>query len=309
MIFTITLNPSVDIQYRVADFKENTVNRVADVSKTAGGKGLNVARVIRQLDEPVAASGLLGGSLGDFISKELKRLDIQNDFMAIEGDTRNCIAIIHDGKQTEILESGPVIQEKEANGFLTTFRELAEQANWITVSGSLPKGLPDDYYQEMLAIAKEVGTPVLLDTKGDLLARALQSETPPYLMKPNQDELADLLGKETLCIEDIKAAVQSPLFAGVEWVVVTLGELGAVVKHKDKAYRVQSPKINAVNPVGSGDSVIAGFATGLARQLGGEKLMKFGLTMGVLNAMEEQTGYIDTSKIVWCMEQMEVMEI
>lgn len=299
----------MDIQYRVADFKENTVNRVFDVSKTAGGKGLNVARVIRQLDERVAASGLLGGSLGEFISEELKRLDIQNDFMAIEGETRNCIAIIHDGKQTEILESGPVIQKKEAKEFLIMFREQAEQAKWITVSGSLPKGLPDDYYQRMLVIAKEVGTPVLLDTKGDLLARALQTEPVPYLIKPNQDELAELLGEESLCIDDIKTAVQSPLFTGVKWVVVTLGEQGAVVKHKDKIYHVRSPKITAVNPVGSGDSVIAGFATGLARQFDTKKLMKFGLTMGVLNAMEEQTGYIDTSKVAWCMQQMEVIEL
>ncbi|SHH63954.1 1-phosphofructokinase [Virgibacillus chiguensis] len=306
MILTITLNPSVDIQYRLSDFNIDTVNRVTDVRKTAGGKGLNVARVIRQLDEKVSATGFLGGSLGDFINSELKRLNIENGFMPITGDTRNCIAIIHNGEQTELLEDGPVIQQEEASQFLRQFREQAKQANWITISGSLPKGLQKNYYEQMLAIANEVGIPVLLDTKGDLLARSLQGDTVPYLIKPNQDELADLLGEEKLDIEDVRVAIQSVLFDGVDWVVITMGAQGAVVKHKDKVYRVHSPKINAANPVGSGDSVIAGFATGLARQLSGENLIKFGLAMGVLNAMEEQTGYVDITKVSWCIEQMKV---
>src|SRR5699024_8956086 len=107
MILTITLNPSVDISYKLDRFGIDQVNRVQDVSKTAGGKGLNVTRVLHQLQEDVAASGFLGGSLGDFILKQLGNLGMRDFFTPIDGETRNCIAVIHEGKQTEILEGGP----------------------------------------------------------------------------------------------------------------------------------------------------------------------------------------------------------
>lgn len=309
MILTITLNPSVDISYKSDSFSLDAVNRVADVSKTAGGKGLNVTRVLHQLGEDVAASGFLGGSLGSFISKEISTLGIRNLFVEIEGATRNCIAVIHEGKQTEILESGPTITQNEANIYLEKFSDYMQQAEIVTISGSLPKGLADDYYNKILEITAHDDTPVLLDTKGELLAQALQSETKPYLIKPNQDELADLLGKELTSEIHVIEALQSELFADVPWVVVTLGADGALVKQNHAIYSVTAPKVNAINPVGSGDAVIAGFAAGLSRGLTDVALIKYGLAMGVLNAMEEKTGQIDPAKVDWCVGQMDVERI
>lgn len=114
MILTVTLNPSVDMSYKMDQLNLDTVNRVGDVLKTAGGKGLNVARVLKQLGEDTAATGFLGGSLGDFIRGQMVELAVQDHFVGIAGDTRNCIAIIHEGQQTEILESGPEISTAEA---------------------------------------------------------------------------------------------------------------------------------------------------------------------------------------------------
>src|SRR5690625_154318 len=121
MILTITLNPAVDIGYQLDGLAIDTVNRVSEVSKTAGGKGLNVARVVRQIGAEVGASGFLGGPLGDFIRKEIGRINIHDYFVPIEGETRNCIAVLHDGKQTEILESGPTISKEEAENFITHY--------------------------------------------------------------------------------------------------------------------------------------------------------------------------------------------
>src|SRR5699024_575987 len=123
MILTITLNPAVDMSYRLDRFSVDTVNRVEDVLKTAGGKGINVAKVLAQLDEEVAASGFLGGSLGEFIRSEIGSLEINDFFVEIAGETRNCIAVIHEGQQTEILESGPTITESEVDEFLQKFSE------------------------------------------------------------------------------------------------------------------------------------------------------------------------------------------
>ncbi|PAV31137.1 tagatose-6-phosphate kinase [Virgibacillus profundi] len=309
MILTITLNPSVDISYKSDSFNQDTVNRIADVSKTAGGKGLNVSRVLKQLEAEVGAAGFLGGNLGDFIRSEISLLGIYDFFTEIQGETRNCIAVIHDEKQTEILEGGPVIAKKEAELFLEKLPENLQQANVVTISGSLPKGLANDFYEKIIGIANRNGTPVLLDTKGELLAQALGSGNSPYLIKPNQEELADLLGEKLTTERQIVEALNSILFADIPWVVVTLGKNGALVKHNNAVYRATAPKIDAVNPVGSGDSVIAGFAAGIARHLAGEELIKYGLSMGVLNAMQAKTGQIDPEKVDWCVRQIQVERI
>ncbi len=304
MILAITLNPSVDIRYELDCFLLDAVNRVEDVSKTAGGKGLNVARVLRQLGEDVAVSGFLGGSLGKFISSEISRLGIHNYFVNIKGSTRNCIAIIHEGKQTEILESGPFISESESEQFLRRFSEVAPRANVITISGSLPKGLDHHFYEKMIELAH--GIPVLLDTKGELLATTLTQACKPFLVKPNQEELADLLGTRLENDEQIIDALNAEIFEEVPWVVVTLGADGAIVKHGQICYRVEMPEVEAKNPVGSGDSVLGGFAAGFARGFADEELIKFSLSMGVLNAMEEKTGYVNTKNLAWCMQQIKI---
>ncbi|MGA8944008.1 MAG: hexose kinase [Thermoactinomyces sp.] len=304
MILAITLNPSVDIRYELNRLVPDTVNRVDHVSKTAGGKGLNVARVLRQLGEDVAASGFLGGSLGQFISSELSRLGIHNYFVDIKGNTRNCIAIIHEGKQTEILESGPIISESESAQFLKWFSEFAPRVKVITISGSLPKGLDTHFYKKLIELAQ--GVPVLLDTKGELLEATLSASCKPCLIKPNREELSDLLGRSLENDEQIIGALKEEIFADIPWVVVTLGADGAIVKHGQTWYRAHTPKIEAKSPVGSGDSVLGGFAAGFVRGLADEELIKFGLSMGVLNAMEEQTGYVNTEKVAWCMRQVKL---
>lgn len=307
MILTVTLNPSVDISYKLEKFDIDASNRVKDVSKTAGGKGLNVSRVLQQLDQKVGATGFLGGSLGAFIREELKVNGIKDYFVDCDGATRNCIAVIHDGgHQTEILEGGPEIKSSEAQDFMEKFRSAVKESEIVTMSGSLPQGLDKDFYNKLLTIASENDTPVLLDTGGALLEKALHHEDKPFLIKPNETEIADLLGKELTTDDDVVEALKDSLFAGVEWVVVTLGAEGAIIKHGKNIYRASIPKVEAVNPVGSGDSVIAGFADGLSKKLEPHQLIKHGLSMGVLNAMEEKTGHIDPDKVEWCKEQVQI---
>lgn len=307
VILTVTLNPSIDISYKLTRLALGGVNRVVDVSKTAGGKGLNVSRVLKQLDQQVGATGFLGGSLGLFIQNELTSLGVEDYFVDIEEQTRNCIAIIHDeGQQTEILESGPTILAAEANIFLQKFQQAVQQADWVTISGSLPQGLSNDYYNQLLTIASQQNKSVILDTGGVLLEKALSNPDKPFLIKPNESELVDLLGETINDETQLIKALSRPIFAGIEWIVVTLGSDGAIVRNLSRVYRALIPKVETVNPVGSGDSVIAGFTTGLSRGLSGAELIKFGLAMGVLNAMEEQTGAINPEKIDWCVAQIRV---
>src|SRR5699024_8709091 len=297
-------NPSVDINYKINDFQIGNTNRIGDISKTFGGKGLNVARVVKQLDTPVGASGFLGGHLGQFIRGEIDKSEIQDHFVEIEDCTRNCIAVIHDGKQTELLESGPVIQEEEQQKFMENLKEIMNDIKIITISGSLPQGLDDDFYTRILEMAKQFNIKVLLDTGGRLLETTLSYNFKPFFIKPNKEEFRELIGLEELNKMQVLETLRTGSLASISLIVVTLGNMGAYVKYNSLIYKAEVPKIHAINPVGSGDSVVAGFAVGLSRNMHEEELIKFGLSMGVLNAMESETGSIDNDNIEWCMKNI-----
>ena len=297
MIVTVTLNPAVDISYPLKRLDINAANRVQEVSKTAGGKGLNVARVLSQLGEAACASGFLGGSLGDFIRSEIKKQGIADEFVEIGGETRNCIAILHEGNQTEILEAGPEISAEEEKRFLTEYKRFIQEASVITLNGSLPAGLDASFYSQLIALAKQAGKPVLLDTGGAVTRDILSGADKPFLIKPNKAEFAELIGTESVTKEEVIQALDDPIFSGIEWVLVTLGESGAVVKRSDSLYETSIPKVEVVNPVGSGDSVIAGFALAHKRGYSTERAISFAMTMGILNAMEETTGSVQVDRI------------
>lgn len=140
------MNPSIDISYPLNRLELNTVNRVKNTTKTPGGKGLNVARVLKEFGEDVMATGLLGGFLGQTIRSGLDNQGIKNDFSWIKGETRNCIAILHEGMQTEILEEGPLVSLSEGQSFLDHLLPVIQQSSVLSLSGSLPKGLPTDFY-------------------------------------------------------------------------------------------------------------------------------------------------------------------
>lgn len=310
MIVTITMNPSIDISYPLEAFSLNTVNRAPEVRKTAGGKGLNVTRVLKQLKADVTASGLIGGTLGEVIKKELARLEIKHAFSQIKGETRNCIALLHDGLQTEILENGPVVSKAEAQSFLEQFRGLVDQASMLTFSGSLPAGLPKDFYVEMIAISNQKNRPVILDCSGESLAMVLNQEHKPLLIKPNTDELSELLGKQVSNdIKGLKLALSKPLFAGIEWIVVSMGSEGAFAKHNDIFYRVEIPNINVVNPVGSGDSTVAGLAYAIDKSESDEEVLKRANVLGMLNARESLTGHVDFSHYQQLFAQIKVTKV
>lgn len=309
MILTITMNPSIDMSYSIEKLHLNDINRVSEVSKTAGGKGLNVARVIHELEGEVTASGILGGYLGEQIKEQLNIAGISHNFYPIAQETRNSIAVLHDGgKQTEILEAGPTVTTKEIEGFLSAFEQLIDKAEWLTISGSLAQGLPIDFYTQLVEIAKRSNVDTLLDASGKALKEALKGNQKPKLIKPNLTEITDLLGSKADFEQPtaIKNTLEHPLFQGVEWIVVTLGGDGAVVKYKNQFYQARLPKIDVVNPVGSGDATLAGLAYALSHFESVEDVIKTGMTTGMLNALEPVTGHINKARFQELYNKIEV---
>lgn len=311
MIVTVTLNPSIDISYPLDSLKIDTVNRVPQVTKTAGGKGLNVTRVIDDLGGDVLATGVLGGFHGAFIADQLKQAGIQQDFTSIKEESRDSIAILHEGSQTELLEAGPTVSEKEQQAFLRKYETLLKKAKIVTISGSLAKGFPPDFYQKMVQLAQEQDVKVLLDTSGESLRCVLQGEAKPYLIKPNLEELAALLGQNFSLqkLPEIEKALDQPLFAGIDWIVVSLGKAGAIAKHQENFYRVSIPAIQAVNPVGSGDATIAGFAFALSKAYSPEDSLKLCMASGMANAQESRTGHVNAVNVKSNFEQISVKKI
>lgn len=311
MLLTVTLNPSIDISYFIDSFHLDHVNRTSHVTKTPGGKGLNVTRVLHQLNIPVTATGFLGGHTGAFLADGLDQLGIKHAFSPCAEETRNCIAILSENNQTEILESGPTITQDEIDQFLKNFTTLVKtEIEWITLSGSLPKGFPDDFYQVLLSLAAKENCKVLLDSSGNYLKHALKSKDKPYLIKPNHQELAELLHKETSKeTTTLLDYLQAPLFDGVSYIVVTLGADGALIKNGNDYYRATLPKIEAVSPVGSGDASLAGIAAALYQKKPLINILKTGMTTGLLNTLEAQTGTINTDSFTTYFDQILVEKL
>lgn len=310
MLLTVTMNPSVDISYQLDSFLLDDVNRVEQASKTAGGKGLNVTRVAHMLGMDVTATGVLGGTIGTFITNQLTVDDIKHDFYKIDQESRNCIAILHEGRQTEILESGPNLTAEESRGFLKHFEELLRNSkvSVLSISGSLPKGLTADVYRKIISIANQQGIPVILDTSGSTLQSILDDPTIKLAaIKPNRDELSAIEGQALSDNpEDWKEILQSPRYQNCEWVIVSMGSKGAFAKYKQDFYLVEIPAIKVVNPVGSGDATVAGIAKALDERLLPAELLKSAMTAGMLNTMEESTGSVNPNFFDGYYDQVQV---
>ncbi|MFK4566333.1 hexose kinase [Enterococcus sp. UD-01] len=311
MILTVTMNASVDITYVLSEFQLGQTNRVATIEKTAGGKGLNVSRVLHQVKGQVCASGMLGGTTGEFIQNSLTEQGLEQHFYQIQQESRNNISIISGAEQTEILEAGPTVSEEEQQQFVALFKTLLGQVDTVVLSGSLPAGMKPSFYSWLVACAQEQGKQVLLDTSGAPLKESIEAPIKPTLIKPNEHELADLLGTtiDPDNLPDLKEKLAAPIFQRIPWLVVSLGAAGAIIKQGEEYYYAKVPKIQAVNAIGSGDSVIAGLALGLDLQEEPTAIIKRGMAYGVLNALEERPGYLKLAKLSEIIAQIEVSKI
>ncbi|MDO5088845.1 MAG: tagatose-6-phosphate kinase [Leptotrichiaceae bacterium] len=310
MILTITMNPSIDISYPLEKFNLNTVNRISEPLKTPGGKGLNVTRILKQIGNDVLASGLIGGFSGKDIQSRLNSKKIKHSFFEISGETRNCIAILHEGNQTEILESGPTVTSGESDGFLKHLKKLLSEISVVTISGSLPKGIEKDFYTKIIKICNEYNKSTILDCSGEALTSVLKSPYKPKVIKPNAEELSLLVNKKiSQNSVELKNILSNSFFSGIEWIIVSLGKNGCFARHHDKFYKVNIPQIKAVNPVGSGDATVAGIASALETGKNDRELLKIGNTLGILNAMEKMTGYVDIEKYDDVFNNIQISEI
>ena len=291
MILTVTLNAAIDKRYVVEEFKVGQVNRVKECAYVPGGKGLNVSKPAAIAGAEVVATGFLGGHAGKYIEESLKDYHVKSDFFHLESESRSCINIWDEKNsiQTEILEPGFTVKEEEFLNFLELFKSLVKKADVVAMSGSVPKGLDGTAYQKMIKIVKDEGKKVILDTSGKLLEMGIKSC--PTMIKPNIDEIRMLTGKSCDKQEEIIEAAKQIHQWGVEVVAVSLGAEGSIAVCDSGVYKAIVPKINAVNTVGCGDSMIAGFALGFSENLNIEDTLRKASAISVASALRKETGY------------------
>lgn len=308
MILVLNLNASVDKRYQLASLAKGTVMRAKSVDNTPGGKGLHVANVATILGEEVLVTGFLGGKSGEFIAEKTKEYGILGDFQQIAGETRSCLAILtEDGAQTEILEPGPMIRAEELQAFQEKFTRLLAKADVVVASGSVPRGVTKNFYAELIKETKAAGKPFLLDTSGELLAEGIQAR--PAFIKPNKDEIEALYGKKLTSEAEVIEKVKAFLADGIMLAVVSLGKDGAIAGCQGKIYRVTVPSISCKNPVGSGDSYVAGIAVGFSRGLATGEMLRLAAACGTANAMEEESGFVRKSVVEDLLAKIQVTEI
>lgn len=308
MILVINLNASVDKRYKMKDLIKGEVMRAAEVDNTPGGKGIHVANVATILGEDCIATGYLGGKSGEFISEKLQDYGIKQDFVQVTGETRSCLAIITDtGAQTEILEPGPTVTQEEQEAFLAKYQELLSKATVVAASGSMPKGLPGDFYGQLISLAHKAGKPFLLDTSGEALIQGINAQ--PYFVKPNNDEIKVLVGAELRSDEDIVHVLQKFMEDGIKLPVISLGAQGSMAGYNQHVYKITVPKIQCKNPVGSGDSFVAGIAVGIERGMAIEDVLSLGAACGTANAMEDESGFVRKEVVEELFPQIKIQQI
>ncbi|MFF2809479.1 1-phosphofructokinase family hexose kinase [Streptomyces sp. NPDC058000] len=263
MILTVTLNAALDITYRVPRLHPHTTHRVTEVTERAGGKGLNVARVLAALGHRTVATGFAGGGTGEALRALLAQETLVTDALVpVGGATRRTVAVVdgNTGDTTQLNEPGPTVSPTEWAAFLGTYRELLGEAQAVALCGSLPPGVPVDVYARLIRAARTAGVPVLLDTSGEPLRRGLAAR--PDLAKPNADELAALTGST----EPLRAA-RDARRRGAHAVAASLGPDGMLAVTADGAWQAAPPRRYAGNPTGAGDSAVAGLLSGLVEEL------------------------------------------
>ncbi|SDF96331.1 tagatose 6-phosphate kinase [Selenomonas sp. WCT3] len=308
MILVINLNASLDKRYELVDFAKGKIVRAKSVDNTPGGKGIHVANVDTILGEETVVTGFLGGKTGEFVAGRLYDYGIAGDFVEVAGETRSCLAILtEDGAQTEILEPGPDVSLAELKKFRDKYTELLGKADIVVASGSVPRGVPVDFYAELIEEAHQAGKKFLLDTSGDLLARGIAAR--PDFIKPNRDEMEALRGYRLHSEEDVVREIRHFLEEGIEMAAVSLGSEGSLVGFQNQVYRVTVPKIDCQNPVGSGDSYVAGIAAGFARKLPIEDILRLGAACGTANALEAESGFVQKKVVAQLLPRISVEKI
>lgn len=280
MIYTLTLNPAVDRELIVPVIEFDSVLRATAWRVDYGGKGFNVSRMLASMGTPSVALGFAGGRSGELLRDGLAGLGIETDFVWVQGETRTNVSIVSEAQNHYVKanEPGPAISEGKQRELVDKISALAKPEDWWVLAGSLPPGVPTTIYAQIIHILREAGAFAVLDTSGEALVAGCEAR--PYLVKPNALEAHNLTGLPVDDLAEITAAAMAIQASGVQQVVISLGKDGAILTDGQNAWLATSPPIQELNPIGAGDSMVAGLVWGLSQGYTPADALKWGVACG-----------------------------
>lgn len=284
MIYTVTLNPAVDRELTVPDIEFDRVLRATDWQVDYGGKGFNVSRMLLSLGAESVALAFAGGKSGEVLHEGLETMGIGTEFVWVQGETRTNVSIVteHHEHYIKVNEPGPNVGAEAQEALLQCVRDLARSGDWWVFAGSLPPGVAPGFYGQLIAIVQSVGARAVLDSSGAALRAGCAAA--PYLIKPNDVELGQLAGMSTETADETVAAAMALADMGIERAIVSMGREGALAVEGEESWLLRAPGIRERNPIGAGDSLVAGVVYALAQGQTLEEAARWGVACGAATA-------------------------
>jgi len=312
MIITVTLNAAIDKTLAVPNFRLGRRHRAVEQTAMAGGKGVNVARALRALGQPVIATGIAGGPTGTRIVEHLTDEGILNDFVRIREESRTSTAVVDptSGEQTEINEYGPNVSEQELDLFVDKLLYLAKGAEVCVFAGSLPRGVDTGLYGRLIEELKRLDVMTVLDSEGEPMRIATRRG--PDVVSPNELEAEGLVGHEFSDEEDRRYAVGEMIELGASESIMTLasgclamlGESG-----ERRLYRATLDPLEPVSAIGSGDAFLAGFVAARYGDGDVDACLRFAVACGAESTQHFGAGVLDRREVERLAPEVHVEEL
>lgn len=309
MIITLTLNPAVDKTIYLDDFTKGTVNRVQEVRKDAGGKGINVSKVVAKLGGQTTALGFLGGAPGEFISTTISNFNIKQDFVHLEDETRTNMKIVDkfNCEETEINEPGAEVNAQQLEELEDKVIKTATAEDSVVLTGSLPPGVADDIYADLINKLQAKDIKAFLDASGTALEEGVKAS--PYLIKPNISELETLVGQELLTVEDMIAAAEKLQEQGIEIVVVSRGGEGSLIVSKEGNFKVTPPDVEPNSTIGAGDTLVGALALKLEAGVSLKEALEYATAASANSVTKAGTQLCKANEVEELLEEVEITEL
>ena len=296
-IYTVTLNPALDKTVHVPNFTVDQVNRINWLRRDAGGKGINVSKVIAKLGGESTAIAVLAGQTGQWIANTLDENNIKVHAITVPGETRTNLKVVdaEGGTNTDINEPGPEVTDSVLDQALVDVVSRTSAGDIVVLSGSLPRGASIDTYGRWTHALRDAGLKVYLDADGAALSAGLEQK--PYFTKPNDHELSAMLDRELVDVDAIATAASEIVAGGIDTVCVSMGGNGAVYATTNEVWYAGPVKVKVGSTVGAGDSVVAAFAFADAQGLSTEDALRLAMATGAANVMESGTQAAERSVV------------
>lgn len=305
MILCVCLNPSFDRTAEVEGFRIGETNRITRARTDLGGKGVNVCRVLDRLRAESKCLLCMGEDGAERFRAMLEAEHIRFSAVTVPGAVRTNLKILSEGALTEVNEPGPELDQEALQSVEALLQQEAAEADWIVLTGSLPKGCPSDLYARMMRMLPEKR--FILDASGDALMEGLSAG--PALVKPNRDELSKAVGRELKGLQEIRQAALELISRGAGAVIVSMGGEGALLVEKDRCDYAPAIPVRVGSSVGAGDAMVGAMLTGLEKTGNLREAFRYGVAGGTCSVMTEGTGLIEPERFGEMLERVEITEV